>query len=108
MGRYLTEETISRRGALVTSDLFRAVAGLQVERSPLGDTQITMRSHFGDDCVPNFFLDGQHMKNLSADDINGFVEPKEIAGIEVYAGTEVPPQFQSGLSGCGSIVIWTK
>jgi hypothetical protein len=108
MGRYLTEETISRRGALVTSDLFRSVAGLQVELSPLGDTQITMRSHFGDDCMPNFFLDGQHMKNLSADDINGFVDPKHIAGIEVYAGTEVPPQFQHGLSGCGSIVIWTK
>jgi hypothetical protein len=108
MGRYLTEEAISRRGALVTSDLFRAVPGLQVEPSPLGDTQVTMRSNFGDDCVPNLFLDGQHMRNLSADDINGFVEPKDIAGIEVYAGTEVPPQFQSGLSGCGSIVIWTK
>jgi hypothetical protein len=108
LGRYLTEEAISRRGALVTSDLFRSVAGLQVERTPLGDTQLTMRSNFGDDCVPNFFLDGQHMKNLSADDINGFVDPREIAGIEVYAGTEVPPQFQSGLSGCGSIVVWTK
>ena len=108
MGRYLTQEDISRRGALVTSDLFRSVAGLQVERTPLGDTQLTMRSNFGDDCVPNFFLDGQHMRNLSADDINGFVDPREIAGIEVYAGTEVPPQFQSGLSGCGSIVIWTK
>jgi len=108
MGRYLTEQDISRRGALVASDLFRAVAGLQVERSPLGDTQITMRSHFGDNCVPNFYLDGQHMRNLSADDINGFVEPKEIAGIEVYSGTEVPPQFQDGLSGCGSIVIWTR
>lgn len=108
MGRYLTEEDISRRGALVASDLFRAVPGLRVERSPLGDTQITMRSNFGDDCVPSFFLDGQHMRNLSADDINGFVEPKEIAGVEVYAGTEQPPQFSDGLSGCGSIVIWTK
>jgi hypothetical protein len=108
MGRYLSEEDISRRGALVASDLFRAVPGLRVERTPLGDTQITMRSNFGDDCVPSFFLDGKHMRNLSADDINGFVEPKEIAGVEVYAGTELPPQFSDGLSGCGSIVIWTK
>lgn len=108
MGRYLTEEDIARRGAIVASDLFRAVPGLQVERSPLGDTQITMRGTFGETCSPSFYLDGHHMKNLSADDINGFVAPKEIAGIEVYSGAGTPGQFQDGLGGCGSIVIWTK
>lgn len=108
MGRYLTEEDIARRAPIVTSDLFRAVPGLQVERSPLGDTRVTMRGNFEDACVPSIFLDGHHMRNLSADDIDGFVDPKEIAGIEVYAGTEQPPQFQEALGGCGSIVIWTK
>lgn len=108
MGRYLTEEDIARRAPTVTSDLFRMVPGLQVDRTPLGDTRITMRSTFEESCIPSIFLDGHHMKNLSADDINAFVEPKNIAGIEVYAGAEQPPQFQEGLGGCGSIVIWTK
>jgi hypothetical protein len=108
MGRYLTEEQISRRGALVTSDLFRVIPGLQVLPTPLGDTQVKMRSSFGDDCDPSFYVDGHHMRNLTADDINGFVDPREIAGIEVYTGGGQPPQFSDGLSGCGAIVIWTK
>ncbi len=108
VGRYLTEEDVARRKPIVTSDLFRTVPGLSVERSPLGDTMIGMRNSFGDECVPAFYLDGHHMRNLSADDINGFVDPKEIAGIEVYSGAGQPPQFQEALSGCGSIVIWTK
>ena len=28
--------------------------------------------------------------------------------IEVYNEATVPPQFQMGLAGCGSILIWTK
>jgi hypothetical protein len=36
------------------------------------------------------------------------VRPADIAGIEVYAAGQVPAQFQPGLTGCGSIVFWTK
>ena len=43
-----------------------------------------------------------------AQDIDDWVHPNEVAGIEVYAGTVVPPQFQVGLKGCGRIVIWTE
>ena len=31
-----------------------------------------------------------------------------MAGIEVYTGAMVPPEFQPGMIGCGSIVIWTR
>jgi hypothetical protein len=108
LGRYITEEDIARRKPIIASDLFRTVPGVAVDRTPLGDTMITMRGTFEDSCVPAFYIDGHFMRNLSADDINSFVNPKEIAGIEVYTGAGVPPQFQQGLGGCGSIVIWTK
>lgn len=108
VGHYMTEEDIARRKPLVTSDLFRIFPGLRVERTPLGDVSLTMRGMFADSCVPAIYLDGHRLRNLSADDLDGWVHPKEIAGIEVYTGAGVPPQFYESMTGCGSIVIWTK
>jgi len=35
--------------------------------------------------------------------------PREIAGIEVYAGSAtIPPQFNGMNRGCGVILVWTK
>lgn len=107
-GRYLTPEDIARRHPIVTSDLFRVFPGLRVDRTPLGDVSLTMRGMFSSRCVPAIYLDGHHMRNLTADDIDGWVRPKEIAGIEVYTGPGIPPQFYEGMTDCGSIVIWTK
>lgn len=107
-GRYMMPEDIARRQPLVTSDLFRVFPGLRVDRTPLGEVMLTMRGTFEDACVPAFYLDGHRMRNLSAGDIDTWVHPKEIAGIEVYSGPGTPPQFHEGMTDCGSIVIWTK
>jgi hypothetical protein len=48
------------------------------------------------------------MSFMDTSDIDTWVKPSEIAGIEVYSGTMVPGEFQEGLRGCGSIVIWTR
>jgi len=37
-----------------------------------------------------------------------WVHPGEVAGVEVYAGLGAPLEFQPGMTGCGSVVIWTK
>ena len=114
-GRFLTPEDIARRNPVVASDIFRMVPGLTVERSELGSPSISMRGIFAETCVPAVYLDGHFMSDLTADDIDSWVKPKEIAGIEVYVGPSVPPQFSTGMAGsgitgevCGSIVIWTK
>ena len=48
------------------------------------------------------------MSFLTVDDIDSWVPPHRVAGIEVYSGTFIPAEFQVGLHGCGSIAIWTK
>lgn len=106
-GRFLTSEQIMRRATFNTSDLFTMVAGMRVERTMLGDTRVTVRGPFGR-CRPLFVIDGSPMRQLTADDVNAFTHPDDIAGIEVYAGAYVPPEFQDGMSGCGAVVIWTK
>jgi len=105
MGRYLTPEDIANRGVVVTSDVFRSIPGLRMERVGFGGDTILMRGAFGL-CVPDVYINGARME-LGPDDIDSWVQPKQIAGIEIYTES-APPQFQRGLSGCGSIVIWTK
>jgi carboxypeptidase family protein/carboxypeptidase-like protein/TonB-dependent receptor-like protein len=107
-GHFLTQQDIARRQPVVTSDLFRTIPGLGVERDASGPAVIKMRGTFEDKCIPAIYIDGAYMPDFSADDVDDFTHPDEVAGIEVYTGAALPPQFQKALSGCGSIVIWTK
>lgn len=107
MGRYITAEQIARRPVFFTSELFRMVPGVRLDRGPIGETYLTVRGAFGR-CSPSVYIDGHHMRGLSAEDIESWAHPEDIAGIEIYTGAMVPPEFQPGMPGCGSVVIWTK
>ncbi|HEY9228705.1 MAG TPA: hypothetical protein VIP11_18765, partial [Gemmatimonadaceae bacterium] len=49
-----------------------------------------------------------YLFTATADELNGWVQPDEIVGIEVYHGPGTPVQFQQGIEKCGAIVVWTK
>jgi hypothetical protein len=104
-GRFLTDTDIARRSPRMASEIFQTVAGVRMA----GD-DIKLRGAF-DDCSPGLYIDGQYVPpapgGLKAADIDMWVNVNQIKGIEVYFD-HVPGQFQQGLSGCGSIVIWTK
>jgi hypothetical protein len=104
-GRFLTAADIARRSPRMASEIFQTVAGVRMA----GD-DIKLRGAF-DDCSPGLYIDGQYVPpapgGLKAADIDMWVNVNQIKGIEVYFD-HVPGQFQQGLSGCGSIVIWTK
>ncbi len=108
LGRYLTAEDVARHRPVVTSDLFRLVPGVYVERSPVGETMLLVRGMFTEKCSPSVYIDDRFMWDMSADALDEYVRPDKIAGIEIYSGAMVPPQYQPAMSGCGSIVIWTK
>ncbi|HUQ48382.1 MAG TPA: carboxypeptidase regulatory-like domain-containing protein [Gemmatimonadaceae bacterium] len=111
MGRYLTADDIAKRGAAFTSGVLRTIAGLRVNRTETGES-IQMRGIFqnADWCTPEFYVDGRYMFTYDGEDLDAALLPKDIAAIEVYTESNVPPQFTHGLAGngCGSIVIWTK
>lgn len=109
IGRYLTAEDIARRPVLYTSDLFRTMPGVRTVVDDLGNTRLTVRGGAGlDECEPTLFLNGMAMYGVDTFELDAFVKPKEIMGIEVYTGISVPGRFQTGQSACGAIVIWTK
>jgi len=105
-GRFLTEKDIQLRAPIETSDIFKSVPGMY--------DGFLMRSAFSaigsgepPRCIPSVFIDGRPMPAPSPDELDSWVRPNQISSIEIYTDAP-PPQFQVALSGCGSIVIWTK
>ena len=123
-GHYLTATDIARRGGAAPSDLFRAMAGVMIgyPRDTLpyeliipadsvqtaADRLILMRNSSSGWCVPSIFLNGLLVRGTTADDVDTWARSKDLAGIEVYTAAAVPSQFQTVMTGCGSIVFWRK
>ncbi|MEO7996668.1 MAG: carboxypeptidase regulatory-like domain-containing protein [Gemmatimonadaceae bacterium] len=109
MGRFFTADDIRKRNVLETSDLFKAIPNVDVVTLGLGQTVFQMKTAFrGETCTPTIVLNGTQMNNISADELDNMVRPERIIGIEVYTESNTPAKFQSGMSGCGSIVIWQR
>jgi len=105
LGKFISPEDIVKFPPVFTSDLFRMLPGVRMDSK---QSTIRLRGAFADWCEPAIFIDGHYMRTFTAEDIDDYVPPKNVAGIEVYSGAFVPAEFQIGLGGCGSIVIWTK
>jgi hypothetical protein len=59
--------------------------------------------------VPYYYLDGRRLTDVrSSEDLEQFVQPQDLAGVEVYVTPiETPVQFRDLTAVCGSIVMWT-
>jgi hypothetical protein len=105
-GHFLTAADFARAQPVLTTDLFRMVPGVRVERVGM-QRQMYLRGAFADWCQPAVYINGMFMSDISADDLDDYVNPSDVAGIEFYT-TAVPPQFSHGFAACGSIVVWTN
>jgi hypothetical protein len=103
LGRFITPADMLRFPVTSTSDVFNRIPGMTYELDQFGQKKFKVRG-----CDPAIFLNGANMSFMDANDIDTWVRPSDVAGIEVYSETTVPPDFHVGLSGCGAIVIWTK
>jgi hypothetical protein len=100
-GRYVTAEDIDRQRPIYVSDLLRTMPGMRVSPNPRGFGQ-TISGRAG--CTPNIYIDGMPVF-AGPDELDTFVRPGDVAGIEVYSGAAGrPPQFQ----GDCVIAVWTK
>lgn len=107
-GRFLTAAEIERRGAWQITDILRMIPGIRVDGFGL-DMSLLMRSAFGP-CIPTYYVDGMLMPWLMATDLDGMLNPKYLAGLEIYQVGMAPAEFTDYTREvpCGSIVIWTK
>lgn len=108
MGHYLTAAEIEHRNPTRLSDVLRTVPGLTVQQQGSDLVIVSTRGGPSSQGCINYFVDGMPFQSLggSADD---FVNPREVAGIEVYQPSVVPGEFMSNNGqSCTTIVIWTK
>ncbi len=110
LGKYLTGDEIRKFQPWSLVDALAMVTGVRREWSASGPS-ITIRGSKGQ-CIPSIFLDGMSIANGERGDIpelEGFIKPEEISGVEVYPGPFIPPQFdRTQQTGCGSVAIWTR
>jgi len=114
IGEFMTEEEIAQRNSVFPTELFRKF--LSVNVSPSRTTSMTQyfalsRREGGNPslgaCPMQVYLDQVPLPNPFNLDL--LPSPKELAGIEVYAGAAtIPPQFNGYDRGCGVILVWTK
>lgn len=106
-GYFFTPEQIERRNAQRFTDIVRTAPGLRVTESN-GQTMLaSTRSATGNGCV-TVWVDGAAWQQLQAGDFDTFVQPNEVAAIEIYNGISVPPQFTQPGQSCTAVVVWTK
>ena len=114
VGEFLTGEQIDRANTVYTTELIRKFKSVNV--SPSHTSVITeyypLSAREGGNptvgaCPMQVYLDQVPLQTPFNLDL--LPTPKDLAGIEVYAGASTtPPQFAGPNRGCGVILVWTK
>lgn len=118
VGWFLTQEQIERRNLPVSADYLRLApsVGLAPSHNASGLSELVAISRreggsfLGDGagaCAMQVVIDGVPMPPRFPLEL--LPTPKDIAGIEVYAGAAtIPPQFSGVDRRCGMILVWTR
>ena len=106
-GYFLGPEQLEKRNAMKFSDILRTTPGIRISESNGQATITSTRSSQGNGCV-TMYVDGAQWQQIQPGDLDSFVQPSEVAAIEVYSGAAVPAQFASPGQSCAAVVVWTK
>ena len=108
-GKYFTAEDIQKRNPGRLSDILTAVPGITVSHLPGGAVVREQRttSILGGRSCTRMWVDGHEWRAVEPGDLDVFVSPHEIVGMEVYRARTAPVQFR-GIDDCTVIVVWTQ
>jgi hypothetical protein len=105
-GRFFTADEIARLHARELTDILRFAPTLELRTDNAHNVTIRMRGDM-EACTPAIFVDGKQFIDWALADLNGIVQPDQIAGLEIYTASMTPPEFRTR-QGCGTIVVWTR
>ena len=106
-GTYFTREEIEARHPARLSDVLRDAPGVRFVRTRDGaGIRFDVPANFRQNCVPQYFVDGQRVANVEVDDL----PVHDIEVVELYNGpSSTPMQFSQGaVTSCGTVVIWSR
>lgn len=109
-GTFYTAADIDRRRPALISHMvadgpgIRLECGLRARSCDIVNTRMSAGFSSGG-CPMSAYVDGMGVGS----NVDEFVSPIEIAGVEIYRGAaSVPGEFAGSDSRCGVVVIWTK
>ncbi len=103
-GAFVDWTTLRKSEDRRLADMFREIRGVRIRYNRNGQPYL---SSSRDACPMQVYLDRVPLPNPFNLDL--LPSPKEITGIEVYAGSAtIPPQFNGFNRGCGIILVWTR
>jgi hypothetical protein len=106
-GIYIDGDKLSKN-ASEFSQMLRGVPGIRVATAADGIHYQLLPTRGQSGCV-NIYLDGNIWRQSQPGDIDEFVQPSEVAAIEVYTPATVPIEFTPpGQAGCTTVVAWTN
>jgi hypothetical protein len=107
IGHFVTADQIAERGAIRLTDIFSQMPGIRVNYTVDPPQLVGSRDAQGG-CI-TYVFDGVQTPMDDPGDFDTFMQPDEIAAVEVYTSSEAPPQYSTpGKSSCTVIMIWTK
>jgi len=114
-GTFFTRQQIEVMQPRVLTDVLRRVPGLQISNAtgPFGSSQSASMARSGGprSCTVQYYVNGIPFPVAADVGINNFIQPDDVAAVEVYSGAaRIPPQFNSSTanSRCGVVAIWTR
>jgi outer membrane receptor protein involved in Fe transport len=109
-GAFFTRDEITRMQPRQLTDVLRRVPGIQVRavNGTYGDNVlVTLR---GGRCPMMFYVNGSPLPLPADIPINHYIAVEDVVAVEVYAPSEMPPQFNSTSynARCGLVGVWTR
>jgi hypothetical protein len=117
-GRFLDRSELRARQSSTLADIFRAFPGLHIYRNEAdGSMYATSGSQQGPralsagagrPCFVQVYVDGTFVSGSGQFDLRGY-PPESLEAIEYYRHpSSTPPEFRTGRSPCGVLVLWTR
>jgi hypothetical protein len=111
-GYFFTRQDIDRRRPNNITDMLKNLPMLGVS-SQRGGTVITSRRGVTSMYSPvrsctRVFIDGFEWRDMGPGDLDMFVNPEDVIGLEVYRPEDVPSQFRRVNQNCVAVVVWTQ
>jgi hypothetical protein len=111
-GHFFTRDDVDKRKPNNISDMLKGLPSVTVT-SQRGGSVIRGRSGITSMYSANapctrVYVDGFEWRDLQPGDLDMFVNPDDVIGLEVYQVGEVPSQFRKFDRGCLTLVVWTQ
>lgn len=112
-GYFFTREDLDRRQPNNVTDMLKNLPLLTVTSRPGGSIvtgrggTISLYGPRAGTCV-NVVIDGVYWRDMGPGDLDLFVNPDDVIGLEVYRPEDVPTKFRQAGVGCVAVVVWTQ